>query len=112
MSAQLAAFQTLAQVGQEMSAESLWPATLTFAGYADFSGSMHAAPATAELEAGFELSSPRMFKFLRANLPAGLVIKPKTSRFTSGGQEWRVVTFQDDPNQEQLRLVADLPARK
>jgi hypothetical protein len=105
---QLQDFQALAQQGQELSAETLWPASLTFAGFPPISGARHAAPIEAALrEGGFEESGVQGFRFLRSALPGGLVITPGQSTFTTDDATWRVVSLQDDPNQVHLRLVAD-----
>ena len=108
MNAQLAAFQTQAQRGQERSREEIYSGEITFTGHSAIACSVRAGISTAVLELGFELSEPHTFHVLSTDVPVGVTITPKTTRFTYASRTWRVVSVLSRATEPQIRFIADL----
>ena len=110
MNAQLAQFQTQAQRGQELSREEIYPGTVTFAGHPAIACSVRAGISSAALDEGIELRQPKTFLLLRSDLPLNLTLAELTTRFRYREVEHRVLTILSQPEEPQLRFVADLPS--
>lgn len=58
-------------------------------------------------------SAPSVFLILKADLPPGLVIKPKTTRFTVEGSpiSYRVDAIDNEAREPHVRLTTNLADR-
>lgn len=93
--------------------KTLHPATIIFTGFPASPVEIvrKSQASTAELgEGAFEGSEPQTFWILAADLPGGLVIKPKKTTFNIGAKTYRVSTADRDPGDPHVRITADIPS--
>lgn len=112
MNPQLAQFQKQAQRGQSMSREELYPGTITFGENDPINCSVRADISLSRLDDGFELNRPKHFIILRADLPDGVTLIEKRTRFVHADQEWRLVSLLPNESDAQIHFIADLPSAK